>query len=58
MPLKLADINAPVSTNIINTWADEQEATVTQHSTQLTQVLTQFRDLIKKNPTLIKPVGF
>lgn len=35
MPLKLADINSPASTNIVNKWADGQE---NAQSGQLTQI--------------------
>lgn len=57
MPLKLADINNPTSTNIVNKWADDKEQTLDQHSTQIQTLTNVINSLLAKNPTLTKPNG-
>lgn len=48
MPLKLADINDPNSTNIVNRWADDKEAALNQHTTQIAQLQKQIDQLTQK----------
>lgn len=57
MPLKLADLQHPSSTNTLNTWADQREQEISTHSTQLKTLTNAINDLLKKNPTLVKPNG-
>jgi hypothetical protein len=57
MPLKLTDINNPASTIILNGWAQGQEQTVDQHSMQIKTLTNILSDLLKKNPSLVKPNG-
>lgn len=57
MPLKLADINNPASTTVVNKWADDKEQQLSQHDTQLKTLTSIISDLVKKNPSLVKPNG-
>lgn len=57
MPLKLADLAHPSSTNILNKWADDKEQTLDSHSTQIKTLTNIINSLLTKNPTLAKPNG-
>jgi hypothetical protein len=57
MPLKLTDINNPVSTNLVNKWADDKEQQLSQHDLQIKTLTATLASLLAKNPTLVKPNG-
>lgn len=45
MPLKITNIKHPASTNTINKWADDQEATSKRHENLIQQLQTQINEL-------------
>lgn len=54
MPLQIKNLEHG-STTILNQWASDQENTLANHATQLTQLQTTMNNLLKKNPTLVNP---